>query len=192
MRKLAPTLFVAAGIAAMAYASPHAHADTTAYVEADDNRATMQEFVDVVGALEEKYGTGPIVIDTGYLGGPTVYAGADNAGITVNKWTSTSTPAQINAAVASDVASGYHNGGCDGVATIAVHETAHVIDQRRGFIGRARLAKNAATMTGEIAGYSFNSDGSLNPAEAVAEAFQAVECGSASAVDYEIYRMLVN
>jgi hypothetical protein len=168
-----------------------ADAESGAYIDPDDNVATMQQFVDAVGILERKYGIGDIVVTTGFIGGPDVFAGANADGIIVNKFTSTQPPEKIADQLVDDVAMGYHRGGCTGPTLVAVHETAHVIDARRGYIGRARLAAAAPYMTGSIAGYSFNADGSLNPAEAVAEAFQAVECGSATAVDYQIYEMLV-
>jgi hypothetical protein len=169
-----------------------ASADSVAYLDPDDNAATMQQFVDAVGVLERKYGTGDIVVATGFIGGYSAYASANANGITVNKFTSTQSPEEIAGRLADDVALGYHRGGCTGPTLIAVHETAHVIDARRGWIGSERLAANAAYMTGTIAGYSFHEDGSLNPAEAVAEAFQAVECGTANATDFQIYEMLVS
>jgi hypothetical protein len=169
-----------------------ANADTTAYLDPDDNVVTMQQIADVVYYVENKYATGDIPITTAVIGDRTLVAQANGAGIVVNKWASTSTPEQLNAELSDDIASGLHNAGCSPVAAYAIHEAAHVIDFRRGLIGTKRLIANAPHMSGSIARYSFNADGSLNALEAVASSFQAVECGSATPADFQIYEMLVS
>jgi hypothetical protein len=95
-----------------------------------------------------------------------------------------------------DIAAGFHNGGCGPIETIAAHETAHIIDQRRGILPRQRLANAAAaddrSTLPMLAGYSFTDGGALNPGEALAEAFQAYECGTADPVEVKMYNMLVH
>jgi hypothetical protein len=95
-----------------------------------------------------------------------------------------------------DIAAGFHNGGCGPIETIAIHESAHIIDQRRGYLPRQRLANAAAnddvSTLPMLAGYSFTDLGELNPGEALAEAFQAYECGTADPVEVQMYNLLVH
>jgi hypothetical protein len=69
----------------------------------------------------------------------------------------------LAAAIQDDIAAGFHNGGCGPIETIAIHETAHIIDQRRGYLPRQRLANAAAaddkSTLPMLAGYSFTDGG---------------------------------
>jgi hypothetical protein len=174
--------------------APYAHADATAWVDADDNVAIMQRFVDTVGMITDKYHLAPITVYTAWID-PRAFAEAGDGAITVNKRWSTGDYATLNAAIQDDIAAGYHNGGCGPIETIAIHESAHIIDQRRGFLPRQRLANAAAaddrSTLPMLAGYSFTDSGALNPGEALAEAFQAYECGTADPVEVKMYKMLV-
>lgn len=171
--------------------APRSNADVYGWIDSDDNPALTQAFINAVGVMEDKYGTGSIEVSTAWLDDPNAIAGANADGIVINKNWSRLSIAEWEASRADDIASGYHNPGCNAVAAIAIHETAHVIDWRQGFIGRQRLANAAPYMSGELSKYSFDPVGNLDPAEAIAEAFQAVECGSADAVEYELHSMLV-
>lgn len=174
-----------------------AHADSTAYINTDDNTMMMQEFVDTVAYVEGKYGTGPITVQTAWLQAGEFAEVSDRTGVmTVNKAWATGDYADLTHSVEADIADGFHNSGCDPIQTIALHESAHIIDMRNGFVARDRLM--AATrddyglgLHGVLSGYSFDEYGFLNTGEALAEAFQAAECGSANAVELQIYHMLV-
>jgi hypothetical protein len=191
-KKLCGTAIAAAAVALAAPAS----ADTTGWADPDDNRVILQEILDNVGYVEAKYNTGPIHVETEWLDSPRIFAYADAYGITINKHWSTGTVAQLEAAVNDDIAAGYHNSGCNAAATIGIHEAAHVIDARRGGEARVELGvaeyyTDPAVLHGSLAGYSFTPAGDLDIGEALAEAFQAVECGTADDVEWQIHQMLV-
>ncbi len=188
-RFIALVLFI---VAAITLGAGVAKADSVAWVEPDDNRIIMQEIIDAVTYVEYKYSTGPITVGTAWLE-PNVFAAANGAGIIINKQYSTGTLERLNGELADDIATGYHNAGCSPARTIALHEAAHVIDHRRGLSPRYQLDYEAANLDlrGYLAGYSFTPYGELDEAEALAEAFQAVECGTANAVEHELYSMLV-
>lgn len=167
-----------------------AGADSTLYYDADDNVAMMQEFVDAVTYVEEKFDTGNIVITTEWLDGNTI-AQMSMDSIRVNKaWTTGAF--DIYAADAADVAAGYHPGGCNPIVSTAFHEAAHILDARSGYEARYEL-QAAHAMGGvvleELSGYSFEGS-ALNIPEALANAFQAYECGVATPAEAQLYNML--
>jgi hypothetical protein len=182
-------------IAAALYVSPQCKADADGWIDSDDNVAVMQHFVDTVGLITQQFGLAPITVYTAWLD-PRAFAQAGNGAIIVNKRWSTGSYEALAAAIQDDINAGYHNGGCGPIETIAAHETAHIIDQRRGYSPSDQLAAvavrdNRSTLP-TLAGYSFKDDGSLNATEAIAEAFQAYECGTADPVEVKMYQMLVN
>jgi hypothetical protein len=188
--------FVIAVLATVAlFTAAPATADATAWIGDDDNEAIMQRFVDTVGMITDKYHLAPITVYTGWID-PRAFAMAGDGTITVNKRWSTGDYETLARDIQDDIAAGFHNGGCGPIETIAAHETAHIIDQRRGFLPRQRLAAAAAaddkSTLPMLAGYSFTDGGALNPGEALAEAFQAYECGTADPVEVKMYNLLVN
>jgi hypothetical protein len=189
-RIFAFVLFIAG---ASIFAAGVAKADSVAWVDPDDNTAIMQEFIDTVTYVEQKYGTGPMVVETEWMDDPNVFAYATTNGIAINKVYSTSTPERLRHEISDELAAGFFNPGCTPVTRIALHEAAHVIDGRTGRLARYQLnlAARGADLRGVLAGYSFDASGALIPGEALAEAFQAVECGTANAVEHELYSMLV-
>ena len=88
----------------------------------------------------------------------------------------------------ADVASGYHRGmHCTPEQALAAHEFAHVLDNLTGRTARTELSYAlAGGMTGEVSGYAVTSI-----AEAIAEAFTAVECDVPTPAEQAIYDMLV-
>jgi hypothetical protein len=103
-------------------------------------------------------------------------------------------PQRLAAEVQYNVDIGWFPGGCSPIATVALHEAAHVIDNVRGRIGTNRVAatyQNPDELRGAISGYSFGADGAFNANEAVASAFQAVLCNGGTQVEQDMYWMLV-
>jgi hypothetical protein len=86
-------------------------------------------------------------------------------------------------------------GGCAPIRSTAIHEVGHIMEVRDGY--KAREVLNAAAGRGEILNdgldpRSFEADGTLAENEALAYAFQAVECGSATPNERKIYDILVS
>lgn len=174
-----------------------ARADSWSWFDEDDNRQIMQEVADALADVELLFETGPLEARTGWVGAVTVFAVADGTGITINKAWSTRSYEWMAQHVNADIAAGYHNGGCTPIRTVALHEAGHVINNLRG--GLPTMEAQAAVgyrprpeLRGELSGYSFNEDGSVNAGEAIAEAFQAVMCGSGGTVEQALYEMLVH
>lgn len=101
-------------------------------------------------------------------------------------------PGLLRESLVNDVSRGYHRGGnCTPAQLVAAHEYAHVLDNATGGSTRVELIVAIANgLSGEVAGYSFNDDGSVNYPEAIAAAFTAVECDSPNQVELAIYNML--
>lgn len=174
-----------------------ARADSWSWFDEDDNRQIMQEVADALADVEVLFGTGPLEARTGMVGPATVFAVADGTGITINKAWSTRSYQWMADHVNADIAAGYHNGGCSPIRTVALHEAGHVISNLRGRKPEM-LAQEVVgygprlDLQAELSGYSFNEDGSVDVAEAMAEAFQAAMCGSAGPAEMELYEMLVH
>lgn len=196
MRILKQTLIVMALTAGMVLVIGYtyiwrASADTSLSYEPGESVNVLQHFVDAVDYESQKYpGMGDVEIRTVWMGIPNMYARSGYVGIEVNQeWTEDDT--SMTASVALDVAQNFYRGGCDPIATIAVHEFAHVLDARSGFEARDELtAALGTTYFGDLSGYSYNSDGTVNVPEALANAFQAEECGTANAQEMQLYSML--
>lgn len=177
--------------------STQARADSWSWFDENDNRQIMQEVADALADVELLFGTGPLEARTGVVGAVTIYAVADGTGITINKAWSTRTYEWMAQHIEADIAAGYHNAGCTPIRTVALHEAAHVIDNLRGGMPSAQAQAALGygprpELVGELSGYSFNDDGSVNAGEALAEAFQAAMCGSAGPAEMELYEMLVS
>lgn len=189
------TLAAAAALA-VAVASP-AHADSYSYVQPDDNTAIMQEVADALADVEIRMDTAPLEARTGWIGPKSTFAMARGNAIVINKEWTTGTYEDMAAALNFDISMGFHNGGCSPIRTVALHESAHVLNNRRGGIPEMRVLLAAGTgprpdLKGSLSGYSFDADGSVDPGEALAEAFVAVMCGTAGVDERKIYGMLVN
>lgn len=103
-------------------------------------------------------------------------------------------PALLRAHMASDVAHGFHPGEqCSAEQIVAAHEFAHVLDNFGGRSARYELVYALYNgLSGEVSGYSFNADGSVNYGEALADAFVAVECDVPTPAEAALYEMLVS
>lgn len=153
----------------------------------------MSEFVHTVNWVAESYGTGPIPISVGPLPQPTAFAMTMGQQIVLNSVYGAD-PERFAAEVQYNVDIGWFPGGCSPMATVALHEAAHVIDNVQGGIGTKRVAAtypNPDELRGAISGYSFGAGGAFNANEAVASAFQAVLCNGGTQVEQEMYWMLV-
>lgn len=161
--------------AALLATSPTARADV------------FDEFYGAVDWLGKKYGVTVYVnampLDYG------TYAQASGDQITLNSWY-LDNPAQLDADIASDIYEGYHRGElCTAPQYVAAHEFGHALDNLTGNGARVELASALNSgFSGTVSEY-----GTTSPAEAIAESFAAVECGSApTAAEQAIYTMLVN
>jgi len=183
----------AAALAIPATISTSATASASVY-----NEDTVAQFIAAIDREEARYGTGHVPVYVQEMNGADDYnaiaATYSNGSIVINARYAAMTPEQFNAAVEEDVAAGYQPGGCSGIWDVAIHEMGHVIDNRHGRVARYTLAQAAAAgrVSSNMHGYAFNKDGSVNPGEAIAVSFQAVECGSATMTEQRIYNLLVS
>ena len=157
------------------------------------NVAPLDEFVHTVNWVAETYGTGPIPISVGPLPQPTAFAMTMGQQVVLNSVYGAD-PQRLAAEVRYNIDLGWFPSGCSPMATVALHEAAHVIDNVRGRIGTKRVAatyQDPDDLRGAVSLYSFGEDGIFDPAEAVASAFQAVLCNGGTEVEQEMYWMLV-
>jgi hypothetical protein len=166
--------------------TPVAHADSY-------NRETVAQFIATVNATAAKYGTGAIAVRVEHFDDGTTLAQTTDSGIVINSTWAAVSPAQFNAAIAEDVRRRYTPGGCAGIQATAIHEVGHILDRRSGQV--ARRAVGVAANKGKINNDELHTyaleGGKLSPGEAVAISFQAVECGSATSTEKNIYNLLV-
>jgi hypothetical protein len=185
MRRMLP-----AGLAVLALSTALAPA-----ASAEVNRDTVALFTAWVNYEADRYGTGPVQVVVQHLDEPLAVAGTDRNGvISLNTDWAVLSPEQFHAELADDMAAGYQPGGCSGIQAAAIHEMGHVIDRRRGQIARMTVTRSDALgqVGHDLHGYAFDENGNLEPGEAVAVSFQAVECGSATPTEQRIYNLLVN
>jgi hypothetical protein len=140
--------------------------------------------------MAKKYGVQIYVAEEGLP--PHIYGISQGNTIVYNSYY-TANPAELHASMSQDVADGYHPGKyCTATQIVAVHESAHVIDWYNGRSGEAELrAAVAGGMSGYVSAYSFNSDGSINYGEALADAMVAVECDDPTDAEVAMWEMLV-
>lgn len=186
MRKL-----IVGGLTALAVGLSGQVLTPTAQAAADQD--TVAQFVAAVNAEADRWGLSPIQVSVANLGDDSIVAGTQYGVITLNLPYANLSPDQFNASVEDDIAAGYQPGGCGGIQAVAIHEVAHVIDQRNGAYARQVLTRAvAAGQVGtDLHGYAFE-NGVINPGEAIAVSFQATECGSATATERRIYNLLVS
>lgn len=165
---------ITAGLAAMALA-PAAHADV------------YDEFYTAVDWLGKKYGV-TVYVDAAPLD-PGTYAQTGGDEITLNSWY-VDNPEQLHIGFAYDLYQGFHRGElCTAPQYVAAHEFGHALDNLHGRTARVELAAALRSGFGGIV----SEYGTESPAEAIAESFAAVECGSAPTdAEKAIYLMLVN
>ncbi|QRY51754.1 hypothetical protein [Mycolicibacterium septicum] len=159
--------------------------------DSDDHPALTNDITQTVNRVAQIHpevrGT---VVTTSFL--PMgMYAGAGGRMIMFNdlyfSW-----PDVVNGMLHYDVDHGFHPplGRCSPAEFIAYHESAHIIDQQRGKTPRMALTARYGGLTGlPLSGYSFI-DGILNPGEALAEAFAAVQCNGGNPLERDIAALL--
>jgi hypothetical protein len=124
-----------------------------------------------------------------------VFAGTSQSGRTIFlEETYAEFPHVFNRDVAENVEHGYFPSGCTPARLIAIHEFGHVLDNQNGRRARQALAQLASSgqLEGTLTGYSFHNDGTLHPGEALANAFAAVHCGTANALEHRIFQLLLD
>ncbi|AYD82075.1 zinc-finger protease [Mycobacterium phage Saguaro] len=153
---------------------------------------TYDELFTWVDYLDDKYATGTIWVGVESLP-PGTYAASRGNEIVFNALYVHNRDA-FDLAMASDVAHGYHPGAhCTATQIVAAHEVAHVLDWATGYTARRELAVALATgLSGQVSGYSFDADGTVNIPEALANALVAVECDTPTPAESYIYNLLVN
>jgi hypothetical protein len=148
------------------------------------------QFVTAVNQESARYSTGPVSVYVDYISDERVIAQTNGQVITLNSQWAALSPSQFNASIADDIASGFTPGGCGGIQATAIHEMGHVIDRLGGRAARRVVSASASNIgTSDLHGYAFD-EGSLNVGEAVAISFQAVECGSATFTEQQIYDVM--
>lgn len=156
--------------------------------------SVVDAFVQTVNWVAESYKTGPIQVSVAPLPDANTFAMTVGRRITLN---STYTDeARLADAIQRNIASGWIPKGCSPAVTVALHEAAHVIDNTKRRLGTRRVAVtyrlNADDLLpGQVSDYSFGENGKLNAGEAVASAFQSVLCNGGTAVEQDMYWMLV-
>lgn len=156
--------------------------------------AVMDEFVRIVTWVSDTYNTGPISIGTAPLPSKNTFAITQGWQIVFNT-AYTTQPWRLSADMQRNVEAGWIPGGCTPVATVALHEAGHVIDNLRNRIGTRRVAAaygDGESLWGQVSLYSFGDDAIFDPDEAVASAFQSVLCNGGTPVEQDMYWMLVN
>jgi hypothetical protein len=160
--------------------------------QADAQTNTYDEIFATVDWMAKKYELGTVWVGVEPMEDATFgYAG--NGQVTFNsRWVYD--PAGLDEAMAYNVATGVHPGAnCTAAQSIAVHETAHIIDERNGHEARYEALAvfgNGSGLHGELSSYSFDDSGYLNPGEALANAVLAVECDTPTAAELTLYEML--
>lgn len=145
--------------------------------------------VNTVQYMVDKYGLGDVHVDAAPLSDA---YGQTRGNYIVFNSTLIANPDQLEALFASDVASGWIPGGCSAAQEVAIHESAHVLDWRTGQSARSEFYAfyNSVQPGGLLPAYSYNADGSVNVAEALANAVVAVECGTADQAERQLYELL--
>lgn len=186
---------VAAFVSVLALSvTPSARADDvrTDFHPGDDPVATSR----IADALRFLAGTFPelrdVTIGTALL--PSIfYAQAGDGKIAFNTVYMTYSP-YLESQVADNSRIHFHPalGRCTGAEFLTFHESAHIIDARKGNVPSKALADlygDGANLAGQLSGYSFK-DGKLNAPEALAEGFASTLCNGGNAIERGIYRLV--
>lgn len=162
----------------------------------DDNPVLTGEITAAINEVAMEYpevrGTLVTTVPLGF-----VYAAADGHTISFND-DYISSPVQYQQLVEDDVLHGFHPplGHCSAVQYLAYHESAHVIHRSRD---NGHVIEEAVTrwfgdgflLRGFLAEYSFNANGSINPGEAMAEAFASIRCNGGNLAEWELRKILL-
>lgn len=185
---------------ALIFSAPPVSADLLVHAafHDGDNIALMNEIVNTVNSVAEEFPevrgitvTTEVMPDWFYAFAMSGHPGK----ITINHHYA-SDPSVLTRLVNQDVQLHFHPalGHCSGAQLLAYHESAHIVDFGRGQVADALLVQrfgDGKQLQGILSGYSFNSAGSINAPEALAEAFAAVKCDGGNWAEQELYHMLV-
>ncbi len=160
------------------------------------NEEIMAPFAATANEMSAKYGFPSILISVGPVSDPAHVAEVlDNGELRVSEEYATMTVPEFNAQIQDDIDSGFQPAGCDPIREVSLHEVGHVIDTRAHWAPRKALmdltAVNPLPVEG-LNGQALRPDGTLDPTEALAVAFAAVECGSVNPTYLQIHGMLLN
>jgi hypothetical protein len=171
---------------------PKSNADDTVtdLIPATEHSAVANDFIATIRNIASRYGIRHITVISAALP-KDVYAGTTGDTIQISSYY-TQNPIQWIRDEQSDVWQGYHPSGCTAGGLLAAHETAHVLQMYHPYANTALQQKYGTGKGLPLSGYSFRSDGTLNPDEALAEAFTAVYCGSSNPTQQDLYRILVS
>lgn len=174
--------------------SGKAHADVNVFLDEDDDTYVTEEFVNTVLQLNRQYPeTGNVEVDVEVIPVMGVFAGTVDHTITFEE-TYAEMPYAFEIDVTENVQAGFFPTGCSPARLVATHEFGHVLDNTRGRRARAAIRQiygSGSQLQGFLTGYSFHEDGTLFVGEALANAFAAVQCGSANALEKQFYQILV-
>lgn len=165
--------------AAALICAPSSHASP--YPVYDAMLATVQYMIDKYHIAEVDVQMAPL--------GEDVYGRSQGTLIEFNS-TLVKNPALLEAHMAEDVAVGWIPGGCSPAQTVAIHESAHVLDYVTGKTAHNEAIAAYGGQVVELSGYSFDQNGVVDLDEALANAMVAVECGTATPLEADLYRML--
>lgn len=196
MKKTLITAILAAGFTLAP--SPPAAADPTVMTvwDADDDPTLAAQATDAVLQVAQQFPeiAGNVAVGSGPTG-PTSYAYARRIPgepvIIVIKEQWMSDPLGLDQAVREEARTGFSPplGQCTPIQYLALHEAAHVVSFAHGQAGDytlARLYGDGEQLAGLISDYSFYEDGTLFPAEALAEAFASVVCNGGNPTEQEL------
>lgn len=173
------------------FLAPSANAQTiNMHFQPDDDRQVVSLVVHAIQELSSIPEMQDVTVGSKRLA-LDVYAEAGDGEIMLN--TVYTSHRALNNMMANDVAQGFHPklGRCSAEEFLTFHESAHVIDGRKGNRPSDDLSKKYGTGRGlALSGYSFSS-GELNPREALAEGFAAAMCNGGNSVERDIYGMVV-
>jgi hypothetical protein len=145
--------------------------------------ATVQYMADKYGIPEVQVRMAPL--------GPNSYGRSRGTQIEFNSELVTN-PELLQSYLAADVAAGWIPGGCTAAQTVAIHESAHVLDYITGHTAHAEAVAAYGGQQVWLSGYSFHEDGTVDLNEALANAMVAVECGTATPLEADLHRMLAS
>lgn len=190
LKKLAATLLVVGVLIVATPTVAEPLVIKTAW-DSDDHPALTNDITQAVNRVAMVHPEVRGTVVTSIRSGFGIYAYAGSRRIAFNDLYM-SQPDIVNAMIRYDVEQGFHPplGKCSPAGFLAIHESAHIIDQQRSKAPREALADRYGVTVGlPLSGYSFV-DGVLNPGEALAEAFAAVQCNGGNPVEQDIAALL--
>lgn len=167
-------------------------------VQPEEQTWVTTEFISTVNEMMRLFPAGPVEVHVTWR--PELYgsyAGTAGNGIWFPPEFAVD-PNRFTRNVGIDIANGFHPAGCSAARMVAIHEYGHVIDNYHGRQARYNLLVEFGSgldLHGLLPKYAFNNPtgtlGALNPGEALASAFAAVQCGTATPQAQRISEILL-